>query len=87
MFELSLSNLPLTPSFSCLKEYKFPTIARIARDHLAILATSAPSKCYFSVSANVITKERNKLSVSNTRRLMLWRARMVCRRSARSSGR
>ena len=55
------------------KEYEFPTIAQIARDHLAIPATSAPSECVFSVGADIITKKRNRLGAGNTRRLMCLR--------------
>jgi hypothetical protein len=55
------------------KEYEFPTISRIARDHLAIPATSAPSECVFSVGADIITKKRNRLGAGNTRRLMCLR--------------
>ena len=42
----------------------------MARDHLAIPATSAASKCVFSVSGDIITKKRNRLSADNTRRLL-----------------
>jgi hypothetical protein len=52
------------------KEYKFLIIACIARDHLAIPATSAASKSVFSVGGDIITKKRNKLGASNTRRLL-----------------
>ena len=55
------------------KEYEFPIIARIARDHLAIPATSAASECVFSVGGDIVTKKRNKLSTSNTRRLLCLR--------------
>ena len=55
------------------KEYEFPIIARIARDHLAIPATSAASKCVFSVGGNIITKKRNRLGAGNTRRLLCLR--------------
>ncbi len=55
------------------KEYKFPTVARIARDHLAIPATSAASECVFSVGGDIVTKKRNRLSPSNTRRLLCLR--------------
>ena len=55
------------------KEYEFPIIACIARDHLAIPATLAVSECVFSVSSNIITKKKNRLGASNTRRLLcLW---------------
>ena len=55
------------------KEYKFPIIARIARDHLAIPATSAASECVFSVGGDIITKKRNRLGAGNTRRLLCLR--------------
>ena len=50
------------------KEYEFPIIACIARDHLAIPATLAASKCVFSVGSDIITKKRNRLGASNTRK-------------------
>jgi len=52
------------------KEYEFPIIARIARDHLAIPATSAASESVFSIGGDIITKKRNRLSAGNTRRLL-----------------
>jgi hypothetical protein len=52
------------------KEYEFSIIARMAKDHLAILATLAASKCVFSVGGDIITKKRNRLGVDNTRRLL-----------------
>jgi hypothetical protein len=55
------------------KEYEFPIIARIARDHLAIPATSAASECVFSVGGDIITKKRNRLGAGNTRRLLCLR--------------
>jgi hypothetical protein len=55
------------------KEYEFPTIARIARDHLAILATLATSKSVFSHGGDIITKKWNRLGICNTRRLLCLR--------------
>jgi hAT family C-terminal dimerisation region len=55
------------------KEYEFPIIARIAKDHLAIPATSAASECVFSVGSDIITKKRNRLGAGNTRRLLCLR--------------
>jgi hypothetical protein len=55
------------------KEYEFPTIARMARDHLAIPAMSAPSRCVFSCSGDIITKKCNRLGTDNTRRLLCLR--------------
>jgi hypothetical protein len=37
------------------KQFYFPIISKIAKDYLAIPATSAPSECVFSVSGDVIT--------------------------------
>ena len=55
------------------KEYEFPIVARMARDHLAIPATSAPSECVFSIGSDIITKKRNRLGGENTRRLLCLR--------------
>jgi hypothetical protein len=55
------------------KEYEFPTIARMARDHLAIPATSAASESVFSIGSDIITKKRNRLGADNTRRLLCLR--------------
>jgi hypothetical protein len=55
------------------KEYEFPIIARIARDHLAIPATSAASKSVFSIGSDIVTKNRNRLGAGNTRRLLCLR--------------
>ena len=52
------------------KEYEFPIVAQIARDHLAIPATSAASESVFSVGSDIITKKRNRLGEGNTRRLL-----------------
>src|ERR1700730_13532556 len=52
------------------KEYKFPTIARMAKDHLAIPATSAASESVFSIGGDIITKKGNRLGTDNTRRLL-----------------
>ena len=55
------------------KEYEFSIVAQIARDHLAIPATSAASKSIFSVGSDIITKKRNRLGAGNTRRLLCLR--------------
>jgi hypothetical protein len=61
------------PRYWASKEYEFPTIARIARDHLGIPATSAASESVFSVGGDIITKKRNRLGAGNTRRLLCLR--------------
>ena len=55
------------------KQYQYPTIARIARDHLAIPATSAASERVFSNGSDIITKKRNRLSPSTIRYLLCLR--------------
>jgi hypothetical protein len=52
------------------KEYKFPTIACVTQDHLAIPATSALSESVFSIGSDIITKKYNRLNRESTRRLL-----------------
>jgi hypothetical protein len=52
------------------KDYKYPIIAQIAKDHLAIPATSAVSESVISIGSDIITKKRYKLGVDNTRGLL-----------------
>jgi hypothetical protein len=49
---------------------RYPLIASIAKDHLAIPATSADSERLFSVGGDIITKKRNRLSPSTLRYLL-----------------
>jgi hypothetical protein len=55
------------------KQYQYPLIAQVARDHLAIPATSAPSERIFSNGSDIVTKKRNKLSPSTIRYLLCLR--------------
>jgi hypothetical protein len=45
------------------KQYDFPILAAMARDYLAIPATSAPSECVFSTGGDIITKKRNSVDL------------------------
>lgn len=56
------------------KQYQYPIIARIAKDHLAIPATSAESERLFSVGGDIVTKKRNRLSPSTLRYLLCLRS-------------
>jgi hypothetical protein len=55
------------------KQCQYPTIARIAKDHLAIPATSTESERLFSVAGDIITKKRNRLAPSTVRYLLCLR--------------
>jgi hAT family dimerisation domain. len=44
-----------------MNELQYPRLARMARDYLAITATSVPSEQSFSLSKNLITCNRNRL--------------------------
>jgi hypothetical protein len=55
------------------KQYMYPIVAQIARDHLAIPATSAASERAFSNGSDIITKKRNRLSPSMVRYLLCLR--------------
>jgi hypothetical protein len=52
------------------KQYNFPIIARIARDYLAIPATSALSESVFSQGSDVVTKKRNRLTGDSIRMIV-----------------
>jgi len=56
------------------KQFDYPIIARIARDYLAIPATSAPSECVFSQGSDVVTKKRNRLTGDSIRMIMCLKA-------------
>ena len=55
------------------KEYEFPIVARMVRDHLAIPATSALLECVFSSGSDIVTKKCNRLGGNSIRRLLCLR--------------
>mgnify|MGYP001559935908 CR=1 FL=1 len=55
------------------KKYQYPMIARMAKDHLAVPATSVDSELIFSVSGDIVTKKQNRLSPSTLRYLLCLR--------------
>lgn len=49
---------------------RYPTLAKMSRDYLAIPASSVPCECVFSKSTHLINKKRNNLASSTTRAVM-----------------
>jgi hypothetical protein len=56
------------------KRYDFPIITQIARDYLAIPATSAPSERVFSLAGNLVSKKRTRISSENVRYVLCLRS-------------
>jgi hAT family C-terminal dimerisation region len=55
------------------KQFDFPIVSQMARDHLAIPAMLAPLERVFSSSGNVVTKNRNRLSGDSVREIVCLR--------------
>jgi hypothetical protein len=56
------------------KQYDYPIVAKIAKDHLAIPAMSAPSESVFSIGGDVVTKKRNRLTGDTVRFIVCLKA-------------
>jgi hypothetical protein len=56
------------------KIFDFPIITLMARDYIAIPATSAPSERVFSVAGNLITKKWTKISSENVQYVLCLRS-------------
>jgi hypothetical protein len=56
------------------REHEYPIICQMARDYLAIPATSAPSERVFSAAGNLITKKRTIISSENVRYVLCLRS-------------
>jgi hypothetical protein len=56
------------------KEFDYPIVAQMARDFLAIPATSAASERVFSQGGDLITKKRNRIGSNNVRYVLCLRA-------------
>ena len=54
--------------------YKYPILSILARRYLAIPSTSATIERIFSLSSNIITKKRNRLSSTNIRTTILLKS-------------
>ena len=56
------------------KQYDFRILSLIARDHMGVSASSAPSERVFSAGGDIVTKRRNCLSRDNLRFLLCLRS-------------
>jgi len=56
------------------KRFDFPIITQIARDYLAIPATSAPSERVFSLAGNLISTKRTRILSKNIRYILYLRS-------------
>lgn len=56
------------------RAYDFPIITAMARDFLAIPATSAPSERVFSMAGNLLSKKRTRISSENVRIVLCLRS-------------
>ena len=53
---------------------RFPILYNIARDYLAILASSNPSKSTFSIASNLVTKRRGRLLPNTIKQLIILKS-------------
>jgi hypothetical protein len=60
-----------------LHTYRFPNLARMARDYMSITATSVPFKQLFSRASDIITKERNRMLESSCNAVLLVKSWLV----------
>ena len=56
------------------RQWDYPILAEMARDFLAIVASSSPSERLFSIGGDLITKKRNRLSGRRIRQILCLRA-------------
>ena len=59
------------------KQFEYPIISKIAKDFLAIPATSALSECVFSSGSDVVTKKRNRLTGDSVRIILCLKAQGI----------
>ena len=59
------------------KQWDYPILAEMARDFLAIVASSSPSERLFSIDGDLITKKRNGLSGRRIRQILYLHAQGI----------
>lgn len=67
-----LAKLKENPMFYWSKQYTkiYPTLSKVARKYLPVVATSVPSERLFSRVGNILTKDRNRLSSDHLQHLL-----------------
>lgn len=66
------------PEYWKSHQFDYPILSQMARDFLAIPATSAPSERVFSQGGDIITRKRNRIGGNNTRYVLcLWSWGMI----------
>lgn len=67
-----LIKLKENPIFCWSKQYKiiYPTLSKIAKKYLPVVATSVPSERLFSRAGNILTEDRNRLSPDHLQQLL-----------------
>jgi hypothetical protein len=71
---IELTDCPL--KWWAARATRFPILAEMARVHLAVPASSAPSERVFSVARLVLTEKRRRLDASRVARLMFLKRNM-----------
>lgn len=66
-------------------EKYFPTIAPLARDYLAMIASTVPSEETFSAAGNTITERRNRLSVESAESIIITQSWLKFQRKLKSA--
>jgi len=69
IFSIDVKESPLL--WWSVNEARFPKLAVLARNHLAMLATTVPSEAAFSAAGNILNKKRNKLDTKTVEGLMI----------------
>lgn len=59
-----------------MHESTYPRIAKLARKHLSLVATSVPSERVFSKAGEVLSKKRNRLGNDNCNRILFLNGNM-----------
>ena len=57
-----------------INSIRFPVLSIMAKDYLAVMASSAPIERQFSIFGNIVTKNRNRMEKEIGRKIMCLRS-------------